>query len=390
MDILRLVAFAAGLFIVFATLRSALRTFVLPRSAPEKITRTVFVTMRRLFNVRVRKADTYEERDALMANYAPITLIILLATWVLIVMIGYMFMFWAIGVEPLEKAFITSSSSVLTLGVAPVSGLGQMALALSASFIGLLLVALLIAYLPTLYSAFSKREAAVTMLEVRAGSPPSAIEMFTRFHRLKRMEKLAEVWLNWEIWFVELEETHTSLAALSFFRSPQGDRSWITATGAVLDAAALYVSTLDLEHDPQADLCIRAGYIALRRIADFFGIPYNDVPLPTDPISITQQEFDDAYDELVRQGVPVKPDREKAWRDFSGWRVNYDTVLIALAALTMAPYAPWSSDRSLSRDRASVMAAQPRISDMLGLRKGLRIRLPRERLRRPTWLGRLR
>jgi len=358
MLILRLAAFIVGLAIVLFTLRSAIRTFVLPRGARERLSRTVFVTMRRLFYLRVNRADSYEARDRMMAMYAPISLIALLAAWIATAMIGYTFMFWAVGIDSLETAFLTSGSSILTLGFVPVSGIAQSLLAFSASFVGLLLVALLIAYLPTLYSAFSKREASVTLLEIRAGSPPSAVEMFARFHRLKRIERLAELWLAWEVWFVELEETHTSLAALTFFRSPQGDRSWVTASGAVLDAAALYISTLDLPYDPQAALCIRAGFIALRRIADYFGIPYNPVPLPSDPISITRQEFDEACDELAANSIPLKANRDQSWKDFCGWRVNYDTVLIALAALTMAPYAPWSSDRSLQRDRAAVIAAE--------------------------------
>jgi hypothetical protein len=85
----------------------------------------------------------------------------------------------------------------------------------------------------------------------------------------------------------------------------------------------------------------------LRRIAEFFHIEYNAKPQPTDPISLSRVEFDAAYDELAQNGVPLIADRDQAWRDFSGWRVNYDTVLLALAAMTMAPYAPWSSDRSL-------------------------------------------
>jgi hypothetical protein len=85
----------------------------------------------------------------------------------------------------------------------------------------------------------------------------------------------------------------------------------------------------------------------LRRIADFFGIPYDPEPKPDDPITITRDEFDDAYDRLSGQAVHLKPDRDRAWGDFAGWRVNYDTVLVALAGLTMAPFAPWSSDRSL-------------------------------------------
>ncbi len=143
-----------------------------------------------------------------------------------------------------------------------------------------------------------------------------------------------------------MDETHTSLAALSFFRSPQPNRSWVTAAGAVLDAAALQASTLDLPRDVNAEVCIRAGYVALRHIADFFGIRYDPNPSPTDPISVTRAEYDEVYDTLKAEGIALKLDRDQAWRDFAGWRVNYDTVLLAMAGLTMAPYAQWSSDRS--------------------------------------------
>lgn len=134
---------------------------------------------------------------------------------------------------------------------------------------------------------------------------------------------------------------------ISFFRSPQSSRSWITAAGTVLDAAALVSSTVDIPKDSQADLCICAGFLALRHICDFFGIPYNANPRPDDPISIAQEEFDEVYNKLTEVGVPLKRDREQAWRDFRGWRVNYDSVLIHLAGLTMAPWTMWSSDRAV-------------------------------------------
>jgi len=168
-----------------------------------------------------------------------------------------------------------------------------------------------------------------------------------RYYRIHGLTSMHEIWTTWELWFADVEETHTSLAALPFFRSPQPDRSWVTAAGAVLDAAALADSTLDIPRDPQNNLCIRAGFLALRRIADFFHIRYNPTPAPGDPISISREEYDAACQRLAEQGVPLKKDRDQAWRDFAGWRINYDTPLLALAALTMAPYAPWSSDRSL-------------------------------------------
>ncbi len=350
MDIvIRILFFVAGLLIVYATVTAAIKTFVLPRSANVFLTRLVFRNMRRLFGLRLRKATTYEERDRVMALFAPISLLTLPIVWLFNVLVGYMGMFWATGVEPLYEAFKLSGSSLLTLGFASVNTLPQMLLAFTEATLGLILIAVLIAYLPTMYSAFSQREAAVSMLEVRAGSPPSALTMIERFYRLHNLSKLHEVWLDWERWFTFVGETHTSLAAINFFRSPQPDRSWITAAGAVLDAASLAASTLDIPRDIQADLCIRAGYLALRDICDFFRIPYNADPKPDDPISISRQEFDEVYDRLKEQDIPVKADCEQAWRDFAGWRVNYDEPLLALAELLMAPYAPWSSDRGLPR-----------------------------------------
>jgi len=346
MLLLRALMFLLGAGIVIATLLSAMRTFVLPRSAPVKLTRLVFLASRFCFNLWTHRATTYEERDRVMALYAPLTLLILPVVWLAVVMGGYTSMFWAIGVESWRAAFEVSGSSLLTLGFAKVGGMAATILSFSEATIGLILVALLISYLPTMYGAFSRRELAVTMLEVRAGTPPTAVELFARYRRLNRLDLLKELWVTWESWFADIEETHTSLAALSFFRSPQPDHSWVTAAGAILDAAALAVSALDIPHDTQANLCIRAGYLALQRIADFFSIIYDPNPSPDDPISISREEFDDACAQLGQAGVPLKPDRDQAWRDYKGWRVNYDTVLLRLAALTMAPYAPWSSDRS--------------------------------------------
>jgi hypothetical protein len=353
MAILQLLVFCFGLALVIWTLASAVRTFVLPRSAPDRLTAFVFRSMRRLFDLRLVKARSYEERDAIMAFFAPISLLSLVPAWLILVLLGYSCMFWALGFKDWQAAFTLSGSSLLTLGFSTVKDLPTTILAFSEAAIGLILIALLIAYLPTIYTAFSRRETVVTLLEVRAGSPPSAVEMLSRFHRLKRMEKLSELWVTWELWFADVEESHTSLAALPFFRSPQSDRSWVTAAGAVLDTASLVSAVVDIPRDVQAELCIRAGYICLRRICDFFGISHNPNPAATDPISVNRLEFDAVCDQLASVGVPLKPDRDQAWRDFSGWRVNYDTVLLAMATLTMAPYAPWSSDRSLRRPRRS-------------------------------------
>ena len=133
----------------------------------------------------------------------------------------------------------------------------------------------------------------------------------------------------------------------AFFRSPLPGRSWITAAGALLDSAALLLSTIDTPHQPEPQLCIRSGFLSLRRIADFFGIPSDPDPAPTDPITVDRSEFDEACRTLAAAGVPLRDDLDDAWRNFAGWRVNYDRVLVSLAGFLMAPLAPWSSDRSI-------------------------------------------
>jgi hypothetical protein len=329
------------------TIAAAVRMVVLPRSDNVWLTRWVFRAVNVIFRIATNKVNTYEERDRIMAYFAPVSLLSMPIVWLILVTIGYTGIFWGIGVRPLYDAFLLSGSSLLTLGFAPVDNLAEMLLAFSEATIGLILIALLIAYLPTMYSTFSRRETQVTLLEIRAGSPPSAITMLGRATRLGRLDQLGEVWARWEVWFAEVDESHTSLAPLVFFRSPRPEHSWITAAGAVLDAAALTASAVDIPRDMRTDLCIRAGYLALRHIADYFSsIEYNPNPAPDDPISISKYEFIEACEALAAEGVPLKKDLDRAWRDFAGWRVNYDVVLLRLAALTMAPYAPWVSDRS--------------------------------------------
>ena len=231
---LRIVVFIAGAALVAATLGAAIRTVILPRGIPSKLARVVFVVMRALFRLRIGRRATYERLDRVMAAYGPVSLLALLATWEGLVVAGYTGMFWGLGGRSIREGFYLSGSSIFTLGFRASGDLPAILLIFTEAAIGLALLAMLITYLPSIYAAFSRREAAVTSLEVRAGSPPSGVEMLERFWVLGRMERLSqEVWERWEAWFVDLEETHTSFPALVFFRSPQPDHSWLTAAGAV-------------------------------------------------------------------------------------------------------------------------------------------------------------
>jgi hypothetical protein len=266
-------------------------------------------------------------------------------------------MFHALGVRGFERAFEMSGSSLFTLGFVRPPDLASNVLVFLEAATGLALLGLLIAYLPTIYAAFSRRETLVAQLEIRAGNPPTGVQVLVGAERMERFHLLHDFWETWEVWFTELEETHTSLGVLSFFRSPVGHRSWVTASGAVLDAASLRQAAVDMPFDPQAGICIRAGFFALRAIADYFGIPYEPDPHPGDPISIARDEFLDACEQLAAAGIPLKADLDQAWIDFTGWRVNYDVPLTTLAGFIMTPYAPWSSDRSLRFRRSRLRMA---------------------------------
>jgi len=341
-----ILVFLAGAALVIVTIASAVSTFVLPRSARSTITTVVFRQLRRAFYVRASWAKTYDERDGVMAYYAPLALMLLLPVWYALLGLGYAMLYWSLGYGTPIDSLRLSGSSLFTLGFEAPKGPWTSLLAVSEAMLGLIMVALLIAYLPTMYSAFARREQAVNMLEVRAGTPPSAVEMLQRFRRIHGLERLGDYWRTWEIWFADIEESHTTLAALVFFRSPRPELSWITAAGTVLDTAALTLSAIDVPYEVSAALCIRAGYLALRRIANYFQIPNPQEPhFPEDTISIGRAEFDSTLDGLQANGLPIKPDREQAWLDFAGWRVNYDRTLTTLAEFVMAPYASWSSDR---------------------------------------------
>jgi hypothetical protein len=342
----RILAGAAGIVVVAVVLTSAVHTLIVPRNLRPTLVRLVFTTVRRVFNLVVRRLDTYEARDRVMAQYGPVALLTLLLTWLLMSGAGYTLIIWATSERGWRESFYSAGSSLLTLGFANPGDFPSVNAEFAAATTGIALIALLMAYLPSIYGAFSRREALVSKLAVRAGSPPSAVELLQRTHRIEWLEELGPFFAEWETWFAEIGEAHTSMASLNFFRSPRRDRSWLTAGGAVLDSASLTLAAIDVPYEPRAGLCIRSGYLALREIADFFGIPYDPDPAPGDPISIAREEFDEALARLGAIGVPLKTDRDQAWRDFTGWRVNYDAPLLALCGLTMAPYAPWSSDRS--------------------------------------------
>jgi hypothetical protein len=335
-----------GLAIVAVTLVSVVRSTILPRGVRSRIAAWVFQTTRVVFRLRTGRSPTYERRDKVMAMYGPITLLGLLTTWYVLLFLGFASLYLGVATNDVGRAIRLSGSGMFTLGTTSDPRVIPSLTSYVQAGLGLLVLTLLITYLPTLYTIFSERESSVAALQVRAGSPPTAWNLLIRYYRIGSMDRMSELWQTWEGWFAALEESHVSFPALPYFRSPQPDQSWVTAGGTVLDTASLWVSTVVHPNDPDAQLCIRAGYIALRRIAAFFRVPFDPDPQPDDPITIARSEYDEACRWMEQAGVPLVADREASWRAFKGWRVNYDTVLLNLARLVEAPTAPWTGDRS--------------------------------------------
>jgi hypothetical protein len=345
--VLEIIPFIAAAALVGATLLSAIRAVVLPRATQGIVPKLAVRVVRTVLTVRARRLVAYDERDRIMAMLAPVALVLMLVTWLAILFASYAVMFFCLGRWSVGGAVRMSGSTLVTLGTTSDPRFWPSVLSYSEACLGLLLVALFISYFPSIYGAFTRRETGVTLLEVRAGSPPQPTTMLIRYHRIEgRLHELTELWRTWEAWFADIEESHSTFPILGYFRSPVPERSWLTAAGAMLDGAAFWVACIDHEIDPDAQLMLRAGYLTLRRIADGFGITYDRDPASDAPISITRGEWNEAMDQMEQAGVPLLSDRDQAWRDWAGWRVNYDTVLLRIARAVEAPPVPWVSDRS--------------------------------------------
>jgi hypothetical protein len=347
----RIVVGLAATALAVAAVRSALRSIVVPRGVPDRVTRVVFRVLDVPTAWRARRASSLEQADRRTAGLAIQLLMALLVTWLAAIWLAGAGVQWAIAEGSAGGPFSASASALTTLGVLSGPG-GASAAAYVEAVLGVGLLALIIAYLPSLYAAFSRREALVTKLAMRTGLPPAGPAILRRLWRPAGPQTvLSETWQAWEDWFVDLSESHTSLPVLAFFRSPQTDKSWITAAGAVLDAAALALAAVEGDWGPGAGMCLHAGIDSLRHIADFHGIPYRREAVDT-TIAVTEDEVIAACQELERAGLPVVGDVNAAYDRFRARRAAYEEVLLPLCAYLYAPPAPWSSDK--------VVAARPR------------------------------
>ena len=334
---------------VAAVLGSVLRTVVLPRGVPARLARVAFLLVRALLRLRLRLTgrSDYATRDRVFALQAPFGLFAQLLVWAALVWLLFAVMFWSLSGSTIDggsigRALEQAGSSMLTLGFDAPHGLARQLLSFAAAGVGLTLFALVITYIPTVYAAFSRREALITKLVVRVGAPPTGPTLLSSTWRLGRFEQLEEVWDRWEDWFIDVGESHTTFPQLAFFRSPHPQNHWVLATEAVLDGAALFTTVCDVPRQSRSELCLHAGVHSLAAIADFLGIPHAP-PEPDAEITLPERRFDRACDELRELGVPVREDRDRAWSEFRATRARYEPLLAVIGRLTDAPRSDWSS-----------------------------------------------
>ena len=329
MTVVAWIAAALGLVIVLSTLMSVVTSLVLPRLGSSRIQKYAGRGIITVFSRISHRFDTYEARDRFLALQAPIYLIVILAVWLTALLAGFALLLWPfIRSGGLIHAVTVSGSSLFTLGFATEPGVAPRLLVVAAAAAGLWLVALQIAYLPVLYGAFNRREVLVTMLDSRAGSPAWGPELLARSELVDNVQNLASLYQRWEEWAADVAETHASYPVLLWFRSPHPYRSWVIGLLAVMDAAAMQLATQPLLAPSEARAFLRMGYMCLRDLATVVGLTYDPDPKPSDPIQLTEDNYQDAMHHLEHVGWKMQRSPAESWIHFRGWRVNYEVTRV--------------------------------------------------------------
>src|SRR5947207_4206286 len=336
-----------GIVLVVLTWTIIVSTVVVPRAlrGPGRLSVSVNRATRwTLFRVS-RLARTYEGKDAVLAWIGAAALLAQLMVWLVLIGAAYVIMLVPYT-HDLGAAVSQVGAAMFTLGTARSASATNDTITTFAAASGFIVIALQIAYLPTLYAAFNRREALITMLVSRAGEPSWGPEILIRHQLVGIVDSLPEFYDRWEQWAAELSESHTTYPVLLLFRSPDPWSSWIVALLSVLDAAAMHLALNPTTAPSQARLSLRMGYTALQRISDALGWEFDRDPMPDSPLQLTKEEFAAAVALLHEVGFTTERDADEAWPHFRGWRVNYESLAYRWADRVMAPPAPWSGTRT--------------------------------------------
>jgi len=347
----RVVAAVIGGVLVLASMSSVIGTMVVTRSVGSRLTRWVDRTVDRAYQLVASRAADFRRRDGLLATEAAAILLAQLVSWLVVAYVGYALLLWPFARLGVASAFVDAGSSLFTLGFAVPAGSAPAVIVFLAAATGLVIIALQIGYLPTLYAAFNRRETEVALLNSRGGVPSWGPELLARTQYAlgsgtSTLDTMPGLYTEWERWAADVAESHTTYQQLTRFRSPQPLSSWVISLLAVLDSAALFLA-LSPKAAPvvPARLCLRAGFECFNRVARAMGF---DIPAEPDAdagISLTYAEFLDAVARMREVDFPIERDPAEAWPDFVGWRVNYERAAYAVGAAVYAVPALWSGPR---------------------------------------------
>jgi hypothetical protein len=357
------VAAVAGGLLVITAAASEIGTIIVPRPIGSWLTRLVDRLVNGVYLMVTGAIADYKRRDRVLAGQAAAILLCQLVAWLGIFFVGYSLLLWPF-VASITTAFTTAGPALWAIGSATVHGAPERAIQDIASLTGIITVTLQIAYLPTLYSAFNRRENEVALLNARAGAPSWGPELLARTHYAlgtgaSTIDTLPDLYSQWERWAADVAESHGTYLPLTRFRSPRPMSSWVTALLAVLDSAALYLA-LSPQSAPvvPARLCLRSGWLCFSEVARAMNLKVPENPDAADGILLPYADFTDAIARLRMVEFPIeRDDPAEAWPDFVGWRVNYEQAAYAVAAAVDAVPALWSGPRR--RPAAAIPPRRP-------------------------------
>ncbi len=347
---LELTAGIAGVAVVLTISSDLFQSVIVPRPAYTwRASAQLVPRAWRIFGVIGLQIRDSERREALYGVFAPAMLVILLIFWITGLVLGFGLIFYALraGLKPEPTTYWAAvyyaGTSMLTLGYGDIvaqSGLAR-ALSLIAAAIGLATFAIVTAFLFALFSAFQRREQFIIAMRERTGAPPSGVDLLERLVELEMLDELPVLFRRAEEWIADLMETHLAYPMLSYFRSTHDNQSWVGAIGALLDASALLITTVDAGAVGSSKMLSRLA----RHLVNDFAVYYHfedDIGA----VGIEQGEFVSAHARLQAKGLKMH-DVDEAWAAFAALRATYAQPLNAMALWWRIPPALWIGDRSI-------------------------------------------
>jgi hypothetical protein len=374
---MRVLALIAGVVCLFAVLLDAFQTIILPRRATGRfrITRIFYGLTWRPWVLFAHIFRHPRKRETAFSFYGPLSLILLFIVWAAVMVLGFALIFYSQGSpfidanQPQPPDFRTdlyvSGTTLFTLGlgdVTPHSPVTREFIILE-SATGLGFLAIVMGYFPVLYSAFSRREVSISLLDARAGSPPTAAELMRRHSHEGAEQALSLLLVEWERWSAELLESHISYPLLCYFRSQHGNQSWLSALTAILDTSALLIAGVRGHEARQAQLTFAMARHAVVDLAQIFSLkPISDMP---DRLPI--ERYEQLYALLCASGVSVCRDGE-SYNRLRELRVLYEGYSEVLGRYLNMPLPPWIAEHphkdnwlTVARVRGQAESSNPEV-----------------------------